>query len=823
MKYERNAIVVFEESDIIISGESKVIRDNNQITQSNNDIDGLNQHENTVDSNDNFIQNSNVCINSTPENLHFLSTLQAFKQDTLCQNTHVIFTSTRNVPEVTISLNINSLLREVEAIQNNMNMLLCNVDIFSFTRNQIERAVYNLHPEQQNNFISMLLDNMNRQIYTASDLSKARENIILIIAEITRLTEVKTVDILSRLMNFNVNFMFKTIKSSKNKIIAPEVRLAGYGNIGYRLHYAANQFISKNRLMYKRNVIKEMSYFGEIIGCYIQYSDDSGKESMWVLGHDVGNDGQVVGLAPVEAHCMSYGLIHAHSEQTVVLFASSEDALNWQVIAREANLCGRSRYIVTGFFDAGGAELVDFSELFDRDVVVVASPDDANLEELKKLLSRIEKGQPRSVSVFPWLVTASPVEEAYHGNSIMHERAQVSLVYGDAERPSLLLEKVVEKALELEAYRSWRNGLRSEQCGEETSEKYVFKKLDSIVPEADKGGLRAWEDIVKPGTYVHLWGPTNSGKSHVACELALGFAQGSGVLGLPCRGAGVKVAYVDGEMSDAEFQDVCGRLGAKPDIDLFHVEAGADFIEDCGDFIKGVLEQKIKLVVIDNLASLAHKATRGQSNGLMNFMNEMKNHHVAVILVNHTGKDGKDPLGAADISNLCRASIRIDGNKSLEDAKGNLPRNVQECLDEYKIVIRLQFEKLKFGAWLPVITFLYNEEEKSFEIIDGSWDMPSSVGEDVKEIDDDNRKCGTNIATDEPISDINKTLSPDEMEIYEALKEKNYSRSGLEEKTGKGPDTIRNLLNGLIDKELVYKHGNGKQTYYSTNQPKDNS
>lgn len=164
--------------------------------------------------------------------------------------------------------------------------------------------------------------------------------------------------------------------------------------------------------------------------------------------------------------------------------------------------------------------------------------------------------------------------------------------------------------------------------------------------------------LINEGAPGMIAGDTGAGKSWLMMHFAYAVAAGK-----PCApwgmGAGVPVLYVDGEMGESLFQQRFSQIrnrDTKPDTIALgemniHILGRAWSIE-IDDLDKSkvqkylseyIEENEIKLLIIDNLDTLCPEVLSKQASWklLIDWVQELSKKRVAVVLVHHNNKAGK--------------------------------------------------------------------------------------------------------------------------------------------------------------------------------------
>jgi hypothetical protein len=208
----------------------------------------------------------------------------------------------------------------------------------------------------------------------------------------------------------------------------------------------------------------------------------------------------------------------------------------------------------------------------------------------------------------------------------------------------------------------------------------LAEKTIANVQAFDLAGLvdRNWappEHVISPwletGESALLWAPTGVGKTMLSLSLALMVAGGGSFAGWSCDRPR-RVLIVDGEMRG---RDIAGRLkDLQKTIEGLDVEAARKNLQviprtmqdvdvpffDISDeetqnaIIKRVVEDRIDLLILDNLTTLADgmgdENAVDQMRPVLKLLMNLKRTNVAVLLVHHSNKNGNTYRGSTSIA-----------------------------------------------------------------------------------------------------------------------------------------------------------------------------
>lgn len=231
--------------------------------------------------------------------------------------------------------------------------------------------------------------------------------------------------------------------------------------------------------------------------------------------------------------------------------------------------------------------------------------------------------------------------------------------------------------------------------------------LASSIPErADI--VRPW---LKQGAVILVFAPTKVGKTWFCLELAICIVTGQEFLDYEVIGKHTAL-YLDGEMMSSEIKSRVGKLHGGDD--NFLVLMADTYAEKFGRSLDLTIienqqaveclieEHKVDVLIIDTLASLAPRCDENdnaspQLQSLMRWTLKLKARGVAVVLVHHSGHEGKHPRGASALPSsvdtvvALRKNGRNDGLLELEfthtrDKRPDPPKRTFQIIDSGEVI-----------------------------------------------------------------------------------------------------------------------------------------
>ncbi len=153
--------------------------------------------------------------------------------------------------------------------------------------------------------------------------------------------------------------------------------------------------------------------------------------------------------------------------------------------------------------------------------------------------------------------------------------------------------------------------------------------------------------VMKPGFYCVIFGGSGVSKTWGALHIAVSLSQGQAPFKhweyratAPCN-----VLYVAGEMRESEYGDRLRKLladqKANPHFGLIRADLDLTTEEDQETILKAVKEQKSRVVVLDNLSTLATNGhTEGKFGKVLGFIRKLQAAGIIVLLVHHENREG---------------------------------------------------------------------------------------------------------------------------------------------------------------------------------------
>lgn len=596
------------------------------------------------------------------------------------------------------------------------------------------------------------------------------------------------------------------------------------------VEYIPKQLIVRGRSYQLEDVdyLHDFSGFKEQAVCRYTNGDDN----FFMLASRVERDGESalrIGAAPASAWLYSRTRMARYREAPVLLCLDMRVAMHFREKARESRLFERTGIIVSGCFGGATAfHALHYKDLAGHPVVIIPDATREGLKGAENWAERCVKEGAASVSVYPWPIIApgvpvlddfcprEPWEKELWGRAVCLDRIEL---------PSKLAQDVCHQSIATADYRGWMASVGLVSVPAEGVREHKgtvqFLRLGDIQGKKPGTTHILTLDILITSRYTTLiWGCSNAGKSWVAIQLVLAMAGGFKAFGLAAM-VPRHVCYLDGEVGGEDFKARCQQLlQGNPDAQVLVnqnlsvlPQSGLNILDAaCSQkVIEQLCHEKADVLVIDNLLSLAPSAAKSNADGLFNFVRQVEQAGIAVIIVHHSGKDGTNFKGSGDLASLSQNVIRLDGREQLASQENRSPELEEVCQADGPVV-RMTVTKCKVAPQLERKSCTYHLP------VGGGWHHIEGFLADVEQSPTPEALSTAPRAMESPVvstRDVDmRSLSPDEEKVFSALKEQKSSRAELETRTGLKADKLGGILRNLSDRGLIVKQGNGKATYY---------
>ncbi len=438
-----------------------------------------------------------------------------------------------------------------------------------------------------------------------------------------------------------------------------------------------------------------------------------------------------VGKAQAPNLLLGAAEIELNRQATIVLADDINTSLDLRTLANPVEGL-EQHYVVSGATQA--LNTMQLSTLMFRDIILLPSFSLDGLRATADDAKLLLKEGAASVRIYPWPLqwghreARVPWETFFLAN--VTEMTQVDNVRG-------LLTRIDAEALTLHEYTALlldRGLLVLEENGQNadgpSSMVKTYWELDSETGH-EASSEPDLAEIFSKGQISLIWGPSNSGKSLFSLWLAHALATGSSALGIRNSGAPAKVLIVDAEITDGELVRRYTQIsGGSPSENVLFLPTRGMSTDACNvldeafglDIIKQVKTQGIRHVVLDNLISLASKATRGSEDSLFALIREIEKAGASVILVHHSNKAGDAVKGSVNFVSKAQNVLHLEGRDALKKLDA-LSASVEAALGQEGAVVRLTWDKTKQAYSLEGRSFFFRLPPN------GTW---QPIGDDVQ-------------------------------------------------------------------------------------------
>ena len=244
--------------------------------------------------------------------------------------------------------------------------------------------------------------------------------------------------------------------------------------------------------------------------------------------------------------------------------------------------------------------------------------------------------------------------------------------------------------------------------------------------------------VLMPGFYCLIYGGSGVAKTWFALHLAICLSQGQAPFKHWefCGTDPLNVLYVAGEMRESEYGKRLRKLladqKANPHFGLIREDLDLTTEADQETITKAVKELKSKVVVLDNLSTLATNGhTEGQFEKILGFIRKLQADGIIVLLVHHENREGGFK-GSGKIELIADQSLHLfsagNGDKIELLVRAEKIRMTSRA---EQAAFRTEFNpKVPVGVW-PVFE-LTEEQRRRLDIDDPLGEVERNVGKKRK-------------------------------------------------------------------------------------------
>lgn len=540
----------------------------------------------------------------------------------------------------------------------------------------------------------------------------------------------------------------------------------------------------------------------------------------------------------------------------VILCMNLTMALDMRKAAEEAHLQSNTGTIISGYL--GDFESLQMACFRGHPLIIVPEFTSDGWKQVDKVASRMREAGATNIMIYPYPFKTVNMPKEYLAQSV-HSPWKDRFIDGhmDLTRIEILsnaIHRVQASALLIPAFERLREEVGLVEIpksadAHHSEGKFVVKKLSNLNAKSNLHSIDYEADptlgiIIQPGFILFIWGGSNSGKTFVLFQLALGIASATSALSFACGGPPRKVLMIDGELTPAEFAARMTQLVGGNDVVLKALEENIvslcvrDSEVGAIDILDSAFQNKllelveavgISVVTFDPLGRLGLGSLQGKIAKLFDFFNRLEAVGVAIIFVAHATKEGSGHKGDGGLEDFSKTVIRCEGREALlkEDGssdalqaalehKGAMTTRItiDKCKVPYKINSATEVYHIPPGG--PMCYLEGNMRDTFREpFVDSAvaHSAPSLQAAAAVPICEQDMGADDNFPVhDETVSD----LSEDQQRLWELFVEgARLSRRDVETKLAWGEDKTGNELKFLKDMKLIKPGGSGRSITYT--------
>ncbi len=223
-------------------------------------------------------------------------------------------------------------------------------------------------------------------------------------------------------------------------------------------------------------------------------------------------------------------MIAQHSTAVVIICLDMRIAMSLRKIAREARLFEKSNVIISGCYNGHSAlKALNLKELLGHEVVIIPESTQESLDSIDDWTGRCEKAGATSVTIYPWPIID---DDSLPSFSEIGPWEQISRI-NNIERPSLLITRIQERAMDSDAFKDWKKGTPKnddpENIPTEDNTKFRITYLQDINDAKPLNILHTLSvsDLFNPLSTSIIYGYSNVGKTFFTAEIAASLSTGT--------------------------------------------------------------------------------------------------------------------------------------------------------------------------------------------------------------------------------------------------------------------------------------------------------
>lgn len=629
----------------------------------------------------------------------------------------------------------------------------------------------------------------------------------------------------STLLGINAKFCFQTIPCSTGQF--PPFRhklLRDERTIISKFYYGNDKFI-------KQGEDKLIDYNGEIRGIVSRYTNGAtnlfffqGRVSL------IGEDYICTGRTPLPNYPFGHERLYQLPTLPCLVFAIPDVGFEFRQIYLETGNIAASKFHALTFYE--DIRKMNLIELSGRDIILLISPDRVEWDNLEEVLRLLHESYVKSVSIYPYPIISEYCK--FENRAISHQSHELLtrkiIDLREWERITKLADHIISQAIPEEDFENFRKRYKLDKDtyrGDSSNEIIEFLPWRELNGgDIEVGGQITTRMFFNAANTTLIYGESDAGKSWFTLQIVIALATGQGVFGLTASPP-VKVLYLDGEIGCA-FAPRVQQLAKNLDQDEMallnenlkvRTLVNSQELLERPDEILAVLEkEKAKVLIIDNLLSLAPQSWRGKSEQFFDFLRQIKSMGIAPIINHHTDKSGETYLGSVSISSLSQNIIRLtkarDFLRESEKHQKLEPKELNNVFSEAETgkgpFVRMCLEKTKIAPyWL-------NESIYLCLPVGGTWQQLSNWPDPDK----NSKSPSGRISEFSPeLKDKIIDLPPDEKKAMEYIisNRGGVKREDIDRACSCKEAKSQKILKFLLEKNLIFKVGEGKSIIYKPN------
>lgn len=583
-----------------------------------------------------------------------------------------------------------------------------------------------------------------------------------------------------------------------------------------------------------------------VLGAIVKYTLD---DLSFCLPATTCNNRLSIGLCQPFACLLSQHLIDRYPASTILFFQDVRSALSMKKLLNSMRDYNQKNVLVTAHLGTD-LSLLPWNYLYGHNVVFIPAPTKSSLSMVSLYHTYITGVLAESFQVYPGFLLHSPLGVELETGLLGLSEAENALlsntvVLDNVQRPLDLVQNVIEKSKSYDEFLLWGHDTGVFKRPKETSSVDSVSVHDAL-PPADPSETppppNKLEEVVlhhfiRPGTSVEVLGAKNAGKTQFALSICAALRRKGALCSIFRNEANVpcNVAYVDAETLPDEFLVNLKQYGLDNDAGFFGLckfdketnnifptvsLMSQEFREGLRNFL---LEKKCRYVVLDNLTALmGNRVDYGDAaQEVIEWMELLQNDGICTIFIHHLGGDYQGKARGSKIFTIrARTIITLTGkNEILRDP--DVAESIKTSARQDGLTVGLRFDTCKTGALLEGKVFYAHLPFGA-----SHWEYLGATGADGQQIDFPLGKSfpvaeeAHSIPADGISTEDLHSLSSDELDVVQVLKNRPSKRAQIQEQLGWGEEKTQRTLKALVEKGIVVREGGSRNTSYKLNNGK---